>query len=169
MTKTTWQIDPTHSGVELAVKHIVRRVMNEYGAETSRFFRHDARRDAIDLHRKIGLGLGAVNVVVGGSVDDRIRLRLANRAADRVRTREVHPAAIKSNHGAERGERALQLPADLAVAARNEDALHQGNTSASFNGRPARSLGDRIGSPFSGHAMPRSRSFQAMQRSCSGA
>lgn len=61
---------------------------------------------------------------------------------------------------------------ELAAAEQEQPArigADHGKRSASLNARPAISLDETFGSTLSGQLMPRSGSFQAMQRSCSGA
>src|SRR5204863_109665 len=84
-------------------------------------------------------------------------------ARDHVGVREVELRAVTARDLAQRSERTLELPADLAVLAGDENS--QGKTSASRSRTPVRSLSDRVGEPASGQSMPMSSSFQAIVRS----
>ena len=62
--------------------------------------------------------LGALGGVVAL---DRPALDLADAGHDRVGPGEIEACVVERNHFAERPERSLELPADLAVPAREKD------------------------------------------------
>jgi cation transport regulator ChaC len=74
---------------------------------------------------KVGLALGLVDGGVRRGVDDRVRPHRAHGRGQGGRVREVGPerpgaVEVERHHLAERRERALQLPAHLAVLAEKE-------------------------------------------------
>ena len=87
-----------------------------------------ARRLGIDALRALDIGLGLVHRGVGSGVDDHVRDDPAHRAVEAVEILEVTAqavgaATVERHDDAERRERALQFPADLAVLAQQQD-LH---------------------------------------------
>ena len=76
---------------------------------------------------QVGLALGLVDGGVRGGIDDHVGAHRAHRARRAPRGGEVGAQVgaveVERDHLAERRERALQLPADLAVLAEQQD-LH---------------------------------------------
>ena len=88
-------------------------------------------------------------------------------APDRIRIGEIEGGAVGRDDFAERRQRALEIPAELAVSASEKDS--QSKNSAERSGGARRSLSLTIGSPSSGQRRPSAGSLQKMVRSCSGA
>ena len=83
---------------------------------------------ALIVRASVGLALGLVDGGVGGGIDDHVRPHRAHRRGERIGPREVAASGsrlgeVERDHLAERRQRALQLPADLAVLAEEQD-LH---------------------------------------------
>lgn len=122
---------------------------------------------AVDDLRKVLFFLRFVHGRVSRRVDDHVGSNVLHDIREAVGPQQVAPRTIASDDLAERHQAANQFPSHLAVGARHHQP--HAKTSASRNGRPAASFGERTGSPCSGHAIPISGSLQATQRSCSGA
>jgi hypothetical protein len=99
--------------------------VDQPGAGGRRLAGQDGGGLGVDAPGQGGLGLGAVDGGVGRSVDDDVGPERAHRPGERLRSGEVGPVAAERMQLAERREGALQLPADLAVLAKEQD-LHPG-------------------------------------------
>ena len=105
----------------------------------------------------------ARHLSIAKPVDRDLGLRFAHHTPNRIQVRKVERRPVGRNHLAARRERALELPADLAVPARQETL--QANTSASASSAAPRSRSDTTASPTSGHSMPIAGSSQRIARS----
>ena len=108
----------------LAVEDVVRRVVDQDGAQAPGFLRQDAGGYAVDLHREIALGFSLVYGRVGGGIDDDFRSGVTDCAPDRVRARQINAVAVERDHRSQRRERGLQFPAELPVFAGDEYRGH---------------------------------------------
>jgi len=120
----------------LAVKHIVGAVVHQQRAAGGGLARQHGRRVGVDAARQFGLAFGAVDGGVGGGVDDDVGAQLAHRGGQAVGFAQVaaqagRAAAIQRHQLAQRRQTALQLPAELAVLAQQQD-LHGWVTAAPY-------------------------------------
>jgi len=104
-----------------AVEDVIGGVVDEQRTEPPCFLGEDARRAGIDREGRFALALGAVHGGVGGRVDQDLGLQFAQRRADSLRVGEVEARVVECSHLAQRRERALKLPSELAVAAGEQD------------------------------------------------
>ncbi len=162
-----WRIVLAVGRLLRAVEDIVRRVVHQQRAQSLRFLGEHAWGLGIDPRRQRFLRFGLVHRGMRGGVDDDAELRLAHHAADGVLVAKIQLGAAGGDHLAQRRKGAFQFPADLAVAARQQDP--HAKVSAAVRVRPRRSLSVITGSPANGQGMPSAASFQSSVRSCSGA
>src|SRR5271166_1615370 len=83
--------------------------------------RHDSGRMAIHLHRKIGLGLGGIDLRVSCRVDDQVGMHTSNSSTNRVFVNKVEYGPVGRNDIAQWSQGTPQLPANLAGCAYEED------------------------------------------------
>ena len=122
------------------VEDAARGEVHQAAAEALDLVGDDRGRRAVDRHGQIALLLGAVEVGVGGGVDDDRRPQLADHAADRAGVLQRQLGRVDGRDGAQRRERAAQLPAELPVLPGDED--HAGRSVASASSGSARSLAE---------------------------
>ena len=111
-----------------AGEDVVAAVVDEPGLGCLRGARQRADRRGVDQRREFRLGLGTIDGGVGGGVDDQRRRDRAHGGGQRFRVAKVaaQGLAIGRTEGddlAQHGQRPLQLPAELAVLAEEQD-LH---------------------------------------------
>ncbi len=113
--------------VAAAVEDVVGAVVHQPGAGRRGAAREHAGRVGVDRLGEVGLRFRLVDGRVGGGVDDQVGTDGLHRGRERGGLREVgrEVAAleVERQHLAQRLQRALQFPADLAVASEQED-LH---------------------------------------------
>ena len=85
------------------------------------FLRDDSRRDAIDPHCEVALGLGGINLGIRAGVYDDVGTLSTDDAADRGGVGEVKRDPIGSDNFAERLQSFAQLPTNLAGRASQQD------------------------------------------------
>ena len=117
-------------GVAAAVKDVVGGVMDEQRAAPGGFAGEDARREGVEGAGEVGFAFGFVDSGVGGGVDDQVGGDGVHGGGEAVGVGEVAGQArgavvVEGDDVTHGGEAALQLPADLAVLAEEED-LHRG-------------------------------------------
>ena len=122
-----------------------------------------ANRGAVDTQCQVRLAFRLVDRGVGGRVDDHVRVRRAHCPSDCIGVDKIERCMIGRDG---RVEDRLELRADLAVAAGQQD-LH-GKTSASLRYGAAASRFESSGWPSKGHLIAMSGSSQRMTRSCAG-
>jgi hypothetical protein len=109
-----------------ACEYVVGRVVHQPGAEAAGFLGEHAGSQGVERSRQFGFRLGLVDRRVGGGIDDHVR---CDRAHAGCQAGEVSEAAaqfaiafvIQGDHGSERSQAALQLPADLSALAEEQD------------------------------------------------
>lgn len=97
--------------------------MHEPGAPGRGFLGQHAGGQRVDAVGRGHVALGLVDRRIGGGVDDQVGLDVGDRRAQRLGTRKIGIGTAERAQFAERRERALQLPADLAVFSKQEN-LH---------------------------------------------
>ena len=114
-----------------AVEDIVGAVVHQPGAGLGRAARQHGRGGRVDRARQLGLALGLVDRGVRRGVDDQVRLDRRDRGRQRLGPAEVAVQSagvggavmVEPDHLAQRRQRALQFPPDLAALAQKKD-LH---------------------------------------------
>jgi len=104
-----------------AVEDVVAAEVDEPRVRGVRRAGERADRGRVDELREVALRFGAVDRGVCGGIDDPLRCDRAHLRGDRIGFSQVAVAAAERDDVAERCERALQLPADLAVLAEEDD------------------------------------------------
>ena len=107
----------TEVDIDVAHGPKIRRIVHEQGAEAPRFLGEDSRRDSVHSHGQVSLRLGLVHRGVGSGVDDHLGPCSGNEIGDAV-ARKIERRSIG---GDDVVEQALEIPADLAVAAGEQD------------------------------------------------
>ncbi len=101
--------------------------MHHQGAELFGRLRHDAGRGGVELARQICLALGLVHGRMRGGVDDDIGTHAPHRVGHLIGLAEVGgivgAVEVERDQFAQRRQAALQLPADLAALAQQQQ-LH---------------------------------------------
>ena len=111
--------------IALTIEHIVGRVMHQPGTDLGSRLRQCGGRGGIEASGQFRFALGFVHRGMGRRIDDHVgavsqnslsqALWLAQIAA------EIGAVPVQRQHLAQRGQAALQLPADLAVFAQQQD------------------------------------------------
>src|SRR5882672_7746372 len=96
--------------------------MNEKRPEPLGFFGENARPDSIDRVCRLRFAFGFVYRRVCSCVDDDLRFHLAQYAGDPVRNGNVELGPAAGDRLTEWCQRPPQLPADLAVAASEQNS-----------------------------------------------
>ena len=108
-----------------AIKHVVGAVVHQPGAQARRLLGQHARRSGVEGAGELGLAFGFVHGGVGGGIDDDVGAQRAHGVGKACGVAEVAAVlgAVKVECGdlAQHREAALQLPADLATFAKEED------------------------------------------------
>jgi len=146
-----------------AIVDVVGGVVNQQRTRRFRLGGEESRAGRVNQERLLVVGLGFVHCGIGRGIHDHVGLYVAYARDDGDGVGNVELPVIEREDLAERRERALEFPADLPIAARQEDL--QPNTSAFEIGGALRSRSDTIASPDSGHRMPIVGSFQRIARS----
>ncbi len=110
-----------------AIEHVVGAVVQQQRAAGLGFARQHGGRLGVDAARLFRLALGLVDGGVGGGVDDDVWLQRAHAGGDalqlaQVTAQAVLAGAIQRDDLAQQRQAALQLPADLAVLAQQQDS-----------------------------------------------
>ncbi len=103
------------------VEDIVGRIMHEPGAEPGGGLGEPRDRLGVDAPGAFRLRFRAVHRRVGRGVDDRLGGERMHPIHERLGSLGIRLLAPPDEEFSERGERALQLPADLAVLAEEQD------------------------------------------------
>ena len=116
-----------------AIKHIIGRKMHHGSTLPGGLCRQQAHRSGIYLPRQLRLGLGLVYRRIGGGVHDQVGLHTAQAVQQGLRLAQVAGQglslvqrvagriAAQCHHLAQRCQAALQLPAQLAMLAQQQD------------------------------------------------
>ena len=112
-----------------AVEHVVGAVVNQPGSQLLCFIGQHAGRLRIQQAGEIGFALCLVDGRVGGRIDDDVGANRAHGLGQRVQLREITTEATRiggtvqahDNQLTQRSQAALQLPADLAIGAQQQN------------------------------------------------
>ena len=110
----------------MAVEHVVGAVVQQQRAARRRFARQHGGGFGVDALGGWRVGFGLVDGGVGGGVDDQPRPERAHGGGQavevgQVATQAVLAGAVQRHQCAQRRQRALQLPAHLAVLAQQQN------------------------------------------------
>jgi len=113
-----------------AIEHIVAAVVHQQRIQGQGLLRQHTRGRRIQQARQFGFAFGAVHGRVGRGIDDHVRAHRAHGLRQGLQLADVaaqrRAAAVQGHHLAQHRQAALQLPADLARAAQQQD-LHAGS------------------------------------------
>ncbi len=96
--------------------------MDHQRASPGALFGNLAGSSDVDGARQLRLAFSLVDRRVGGGIDDDIGREIANRLADGLQIGEVDLIDVDGQHLAHGCERALQVPAHLAVGSGHEQS-----------------------------------------------
>ena len=102
--------------------------MHQPGAQRIRFFSDGGYAGGVEQLGKVALALGFIHRGMGGGIDDHVRLQQTHGLSHAFRVTEVAAVVggVKIHRGdaTQRQQRALQLPAHLAIFTEQQN-MHQ--------------------------------------------
>ncbi len=154
----------------LTVEHVIRRVVDEQGAQRPGFSGQDFNRSAIHRQRGSFVLFRSIDGSVGRCVDDRIGTGGTYNRSDLRRMRQVNLATARGHHVEMRRKDALKFPTHLTIPTEQQNSIH-GNASAFISNFPCRSFDETTGcagSRGSGQSIAICGSFQTITRLLAG-